>query len=102
MKALEKTKEIAIELKDRVRSETPTHFKRLRTGGAIIAGIGLTIKIMAAVFPPTMPIGLVALAPEMISLGLVIAGVSTTARMDSSGKSVVRKGLRGFIQRILP
>ncbi|MBA7553062.1 hypothetical protein ES705_45647 [subsurface metagenome] len=102
MKAIQKSKKIAIELKDRWQAETPKHFKRMRTGGAIVAGVGLTIKILAAIFPPTMPAGLVALAPELIGIGLAIAGVSQTARGDTNTKSKPRKGLRGIIQKILP
>jgi hypothetical protein len=75
-----KTPNQVIEVVDRVKSETPTHFKRFRKAGFWAAGLGLAIKIGAAIFPATMPIGLASLAPELISVGLAVAGVSTTAR----------------------
>jgi len=73
-------KEIFKEVGERVKQETPTHFKRIRTAGLTAAGVGIAIKIAAALFPATMPIGIIALAPELIYIGLSVAGVSQTAK----------------------
>ena len=68
------------ELKERVKSETPQHFKKARKYGLYCAGLGIALKIGLAVFPATMPLGLALLAPELITIGLTIAGISQTAR----------------------
>lgn len=67
-------------IEDRVKSETPNHFKKTRKYGLIAAGLGITLKIALAIFPATMPIGLTALAPELITIGLTVAGISQTAK----------------------
>lgn len=66
------------EIVQRYKSPTPTHFKRSGKIGLIIAGAGLALKIMAVFIAP--PVGLVALAPEMIALGCGIAGISYSAK----------------------
>ena len=75
-KGIEITKEVI----ERVKAETPTHFKRVRTFGLILAGIGIACKIALAIFPATMPVGIALLVPELISIGLTMAGVAQTAR----------------------
>ena len=65
-------------LTNRVKAETPSHFKRFRKYGLIAAGLGVAIKLVAVFIVP--PVGLVALAPELITIGLTVAGVSQTAR----------------------
>lgn len=98
---LQKTKKIAVEVKDRWTAETPTHFKRIKKAGYILAGVGTCIKIMAAIFPPTMPAGLVALAPELIGIGLTVAGVSKTARVDNPTKNAIpEKGIGKWIKKL--
>jgi hypothetical protein len=71
-------------LTERINSETPTHFVRVSNVGVWMAGIGFTVKIAAAIFPLTMPVGLVSLAPELIAVGLAIAGVAQTAKRDGT------------------
>jgi hypothetical protein len=73
-------KEQIKEVVERVKAETPTHFIRMRNFGLGIAGIGLVFKLALVVFPGTTIIGLASLAPELISVGLAIAGVSQTAK----------------------
>lgn len=94
-------KKIVLEVKDRWTAETPKHFKRVKTGGYVLAGVGICIKIMAAVFPPTMPIGLVSLAPELIGIGLAAAGISKTARVDKpTQNSKPEKGIIKLIKKL--
>lgn len=87
------------ELKDRVLSDTPTHFVRFGNFGVIIAGAGIVVKIAAAIFPATMPIGLVSLAPELIAIGLTITGVSQTAKKDSN--NIGEKGGKTIISKVI-
>jgi hypothetical protein len=68
------------EVIERVQSETPTHFKRIRFFGLCLAGLGLTFKLALVAFPGTTVIGLASLAPEFISIGLTMAGVAQTAK----------------------
>lgn len=77
-KAINKTKEISNELLDRIKSETPTHFKRIRTAGFIVCGLGLAIKLLAVFIVP--PVGLISVATDMIWIGGAAAGISTTAK----------------------
>ena len=68
------------EVVERVQAETPVHFKRVRTFGLILMGVGILAKVVLAIFPGTMPIGIAALAGDIIWLGGGMAGVATTAR----------------------
>jgi hypothetical protein len=70
----------ANELVGRVRAETPGFFKKVRKYGFIIAGLGLLLKVATAAFPTCVPAGLAGLAPEIMTFGLTVAGVSTTAK----------------------
>ena len=64
------------ETNERVFEPTSVHFKPwIKTGGALAVAGGI-IKIIAAINPATLPIGIVALAPDMIEIGLAIAGIS--------------------------
>lgn len=68
------------EVIERTASETPTHFKRVRNFGLGIAGLGVVFKIALVIFPGTTVVGLASLAPELITIGLTMAGVSQTAK----------------------
>jgi hypothetical protein len=68
------------EVIERVKTETPTHFNRLKKFGLGLAGTGLLVKLALAVFPGTMPIGLAAIAGDLVYVGLTMAGVSITAK----------------------
>lgn len=68
------------EVIDRVQSETPEHFKRIRKVGYWLMGIGGVIKVVGIIFPPLLPVGLISLAGDVLGWGAVMAGVATTAK----------------------
>lgn len=79
-KLVNKVTQKASELKDRVKSETPTHFKQTQRLGLYAAGVGFSIKILAAFIPalaPALPV-----ATDLITHGLIVAGISKTAKVD--------------------
>lgn len=82
MTTLQKTKNAVIETVERVKAPTSDYHKGVRKYGLILSGVGLTIKILAAIFPATMPIGIVSLAPELITIGLTAAGVAQTVKKN--------------------
>jgi hypothetical protein len=66
---------------DRLASESSPYFKPFVKIGGGLAVIGLVLKVAALCFPATMPIGLVSLAPEFISIGLTMfTGASLTKK----------------------
>lgn len=64
----------------RVVTDTPTYYKKLQKIGLAAAGFGFAIKIGLAIFPATMPIGLAAIATELITHGIMVAGISQTVK----------------------
>lgn len=70
-----------MKLIDNIKAETPKKYKKSRSIGLTIAGAGMLIKVVAALFPATMPLGIVALAPEIIGFGTLIAGYSQTKKV---------------------
>ena len=69
-----------LEVIDRVKSETPTHFKRIRKFGYVMMAVGGVVKIIGIFFPPLLPVALVSLATDIFGYGAVMAGVATTAK----------------------
>lgn len=67
------------EAAQRVSEPTPDFHKNNRKIGWWIAGAGTALKVAGLFFPATMPAALISWAPELITLGLSIAGVSTLA-----------------------
>jgi hypothetical protein len=67
------------EATQRVAEPTPDFHKNNRNMGWWIAGAGAVIKVAGLFFPATMPAALISWAPELITLGLSIAGVSSLA-----------------------
>ena len=63
-----------------LNKQTPDKAKKSRNVGFYIAGVGLVIKIAAALFPATMPAGIAALAPEIIGFGTLVAGYNQTKK----------------------
>ena len=78
MKLLEKIKNS--ETVQRLGSETSPYFKPIQKVGAGIIVAGLVVKIAAVCFPATMPIGIVSLVPEMISIGMALSGVASLTK----------------------
>jgi len=68
----EQLKSFGKETVERLKSETSEYFKPFKKIGGILAIAGVVIKIGAAIFPATMPIGLASLAPEIISIGITM------------------------------
>ena len=78
MKAI---KNFISETAERAGSETSDYFKPFKKIGGGLAVLGIGLKIVAAIFPATMPIGLASLAPEIISVGLTMfTGASLTKK----------------------
>ena len=79
-------KNFAKKTAERVITETSPDFKPLQYVGAGLAVAGLAVKIVA-VFTPAMPVALISLAPEAISIGLTLFGASSlTMNPDGSAK----------------
>jgi hypothetical protein len=68
------------EVIERVQSETPTHFKRIRKAGYVLMAVGGVVKIVGIFFPPLLPVALVSFAGDVLGWGAVMAGVATTAK----------------------
>lgn len=68
------------EVIERVQSETPTHFKRIRTVGYVMMAIGGVVKVVGVLFPPLLPLAIVSFAGDVLGWGAVMAGVATTAK----------------------
>jgi hypothetical protein len=62
-------KKASQETVDRLTSPPAPYFKPFIPIGGTMAVIGICLKIVAAIFPATLPIALVSLAPELISIG---------------------------------
>ena len=83
---VEEVKKTGIETVDRLSVEVSPYFKPFIKIGSGLALVGVSIKIVAALFPPLLPIALVSLAPEMITIGLVVAGqASLTENKNPDG-----------------
>ncbi len=77
----DKLKSLKNETIDRLKSETSEYFKPFQKLGAGLAVLGVGLKIATAIFPATMPIGLISLAPEIISIGVTMfTGASLTKK----------------------
>lgn len=63
---------------DRVLSDTPSFFKKLRNIGLALGAIGTAI----ATAPVTLPATVVTAGGYLITVGLVAAGISQTAKTD--------------------
>lgn len=72
-------KETGNETIDRLSVKPSPYFKPFVPVGAIMAGAGIAVKIIAAIFPPAIPVAVVSLMPELISIGLtMLTGSSLT------------------------
>lgn len=80
MKAIDTLKQVTGEVTERVKSETPTHFKRIRTAGYVMMAAGGVVKIIGIFFPPLLPVSLVSFAADIFGYGAVMAGIATTAK----------------------
>jgi hypothetical protein len=67
-------------LKERVTSETPTHFVRTRNIGLGLLLTGIVLKGVGIIFPPLLPVTVISFASDLIGYGTVIAGLSQTAK----------------------
>ena len=65
-----------MKLKDRLTSETPSFFKKVRKIGIILAATGAAIIGLPATLPVAMPVVLLNAAGYLVAAGTVAAAVS--------------------------
>jgi ABC-type xylose transport system permease subunit len=66
------------ELVDRIKSPTPTFFKKIRTVGLTLGAIGGAILTA----PITLPATIITIAGYLATAGMVASAISTVAKED--------------------
>jgi hypothetical protein len=65
---------------DRLSVKSAPYFKPFIPIGWTMAGVGVLVKIVAAIFPPAIPIAVLSLMPELITLGVAMAGQASLTK----------------------
>ena len=87
------------ETAERWNGETSGYFKPFQKIGGLMAVSGVALKIAGVIFPGTMPVALISLAPEIISIGITIyTGARLTKKQPGDKAEPVNKS---FFKKLL-
>lgn len=94
----EKIKSLKNETIERLNTETSPYFKPFKYAGGILLIASATIKIVAF-FSPAMPAAAIALATDLLQIGLPLFGVS--ALTNKKGAESETKSILNVIKKLI-
>jgi hypothetical protein len=78
---------------DRLAVKPAPYFKPFIPIGGVMAGVGVAVKIVAALFPPAIPLAVVSLMPELISIGLTLLGTASLTKDPNPPNGIQKPSL---------